>query len=133
MGRLLTTIPVRMRNFSRLQIFVNSGPSTSNRTAKTSRSPGSISARRADPLEPNLISDRRYGVCTVLIPALGTRLVRNGAQARGDLAAETRGTAFLDVALAFWGSGPRRSKARECAVGIPRLLIEGHAYPRAWP
>ena len=31
--------------------------------------------------QPNQIPDRRYGVCTVLIPALGTRLVRNGVEA----------------------------------------------------
>ena len=33
--------------------------------------------------QPNQIPDRRYGVCTVLIPALGTRLVRNGVEAEG--------------------------------------------------
>ena len=33
--------------------------------------------------QPNQISDPRYGVCTVLIPALGTRLVRNGVEAEG--------------------------------------------------
>ena len=33
--------------------------------------------------QPNQIPDRRYGLCTVLIPALGTRLVRNGVEAKG--------------------------------------------------
>ena len=33
--------------------------------------------------QPNQIPDRRYGVCTVLMPALGTRLVRNGVEATG--------------------------------------------------
>jgi hypothetical protein len=32
--------------------------------------------------QPNQVPDRRYGLCTVLIPALGTRLVRNGIEHR---------------------------------------------------
>jgi len=40
-----------------------------------------------DPLlihtQPNEVPGRRYGVCTILIPALGARLVRNGVQAAG--------------------------------------------------
>ena len=35
--------------------------------------------------QPNQPPERKYGVCTVLIPALGTRLVRNGIQAAGQL------------------------------------------------
>ena len=41
-----TTIPVRRRRFPRLEIPATSGLSTSSRTAKTSRSLGSISASR---------------------------------------------------------------------------------------
>jgi hypothetical protein len=33
--------------------------------------------------QPNAQPDRPYGVCTVLIPALGARLTRNGVQAAG--------------------------------------------------
>jgi len=40
-----------------------------------------------DPLlihtQPNATPDRPYGVCTVLIPALGARLSRNGVEAAG--------------------------------------------------
>ena len=40
-----------------------------------------------DPLlvhtQPNATPDRPYGVCTVLIPAAGARLTRNGIQAKG--------------------------------------------------
>ena len=45
---------------------------------------------------------RRYGVCTVLVPALGARLVRNGVQAAG-LAwpRERDGRPFSTCALAF--------------------------------
>ena len=32
---------------------------------------------------PNEIPDRRYGVCTILLPALAARLSRNGIQADG--------------------------------------------------
>ena len=64
--------------------------------------------------QPNQIPDRRYGVCTVLIPALGTRLVRNGIEAKGKiLAAGTRGAAVLDLGAGILGkldgSGLRRS------------------------
>ena len=41
-----TTIPLRRRRFPRLEIPATSGLSTSSRTAKTSRSLGSISASR---------------------------------------------------------------------------------------
>ena len=33
--------------------------------------------------QPNGVPGRRYGVCTVLVPALGARLSRNGVQAVG--------------------------------------------------
>jgi len=33
--------------------------------------------------QPNAEPNRPYGVCTVLIPALGARLTRNGVQAKG--------------------------------------------------
>ena len=40
-----------------------------------------------DPLlihtQPNSVPGRRYGVCTVLVPALGARLSRNGVEATG--------------------------------------------------
>jgi hypothetical protein len=59
-----------------------------------------------DPLlihtRPNEIPDRRYGVCTVLIPALAARLTRNGVQAAGrPWAREREGRPFSTCALAF--------------------------------
>jgi hypothetical protein len=52
--------------------------------------------------QPNQIPNRRYGVCTVLIPALGTRLVRNGAEAKGrSWPREREGRPFSTSALAF--------------------------------
>jgi hypothetical protein len=33
--------------------------------------------------QPNAIPGRPYGMCTVLVPALGARLTRNGIEARG--------------------------------------------------
>jgi hypothetical protein len=33
--------------------------------------------------QPNTIPNRPYGMCTVLIPALGARLTRNGTEAKG--------------------------------------------------
>src|SRR6187401_766280 len=40
-----------------------------------------------DPLlmhtQPNTVPGRRYGLCTVLVPALGARLSRNGVEAKG--------------------------------------------------
>src|SRR6185437_910605 len=94
---------VRRRPFPRLEIPATSGPRTSSRTAKTSRSPGSIVG---EPLlihsQPNQIPNRRYGVCTVLIPALGTRLVRNGIEAKGQSwPREREGRPFSTSALAF--------------------------------
>jgi hypothetical protein len=45
---------------------------------------------------------RRYGVCTLLIPALGTRLVRNGVAAAGkSWPTEREGRPFSTSALAF--------------------------------
>src|SRR3954453_1777566 len=43
--------------------------------------------RIGDPLlihtQPNATPERPYGVCTVLVPALGARLARNGVEAAG--------------------------------------------------
>lgn len=45
---------------------------------------------------------RPYGVCTVLIPALGARLTRNGVQAAGrPFATQREGRPFSTCALAF--------------------------------
>jgi hypothetical protein len=59
-----------------------------------------------DPLlihtQPNSVPGRRYGVCTVLVPALGTRLSRNGIQASGrSWKREREGRPFSTSALAF--------------------------------
>jgi hypothetical protein len=59
-----------------------------------------------DPLlihtHPGAPPARPYGVCTVLIPALGARLTRNGRQASGrPFATEREGRPFSTCALAF--------------------------------
>jgi hypothetical protein len=59
-----------------------------------------------DPLlihtQPNSVPGRRYGVCTVLIPALGARLTRNGVDAVGrPWKRERDGRPFSTSALAF--------------------------------
>ena len=59
-----------------------------------------------DPLlvhtQPNDPPDRRYGVCTILIPALGARLTVNGRQASGQPWPRDReGRPFSTCALAF--------------------------------
>jgi len=52
--------------------------------------------------EPGLPPARPYGVCTVLIPALGTRLVRNGVEAAGQSwPTQREGKPFSTSALAF--------------------------------
>jgi hypothetical protein len=52
--------------------------------------------------QPNAEPGRPYGVCTVLIPALGARLSRNGIQAKGQpWAREREGRPFSTCALAF--------------------------------
>jgi hypothetical protein len=52
--------------------------------------------------EPGPPPARNYGVCTVLIPALGARLTVNGAQAKGrPFPAEREGRPFSTCALAF--------------------------------
>ncbi len=52
--------------------------------------------------EPNAQPDRPYGVCTLLIPALGARLSRNGVQAAGrPWPREREGRPFSTCALAF--------------------------------
>lgn len=53
--------------------------------------------------EPNSPPQNRpYGVCTVLVPALGTRVVRNGVEAQGSSwPREREGRPFSTSALAF--------------------------------
>src|SRR3984893_1556105 len=52
--------------------------------------------------EPNAVPGRPYGVCTVLVPALGARLSRNGIEASGrPWAREREGRPFSTCALAF--------------------------------
>ena len=52
--------------------------------------------------QPNADPGRPYGVCTLLIPALGTRLSRNGVQAAGKAWPRDReGQPFSTCALAF--------------------------------
>lgn len=52
--------------------------------------------------QPNQVPGRRYGLSTILVPALGTRLVRNGVEAKGrSWPAEREGRPFSTSALAF--------------------------------
>ena len=52
--------------------------------------------------QPNAAPGRPYGVCTVLIPALGAQLTRNGVQAKGKpFATQREGKPFSTCALAF--------------------------------
>jgi hypothetical protein len=52
--------------------------------------------------QPHNPPERRYGVCTVLIPALGARLTLNGDQAQGQpWPREREGRPFSTCALAF--------------------------------
>ena len=52
--------------------------------------------------QPNQQPDRPYGVCTVLIPAMGARLTRNGVDAVGSpWRREREGRPFSTCALAF--------------------------------
>lgn len=52
--------------------------------------------------EPGPPPARKYGVCTVLIPALGARLTVNGEQAKGQaFPAQREGRPFSTCALAF--------------------------------
>lgn len=52
--------------------------------------------------QPNQQPDRPYGVCTVLIPAMGARLTRNGVDAVGTpWRREREGRPFSTCALAF--------------------------------
>jgi hypothetical protein len=52
--------------------------------------------------QPNNPPERRYGVCTILIPALGARLTVNGTQASGQpWPREREGRPFSTCALAF--------------------------------
>lgn len=59
-----------------------------------------------DPLllhtQPKAVPGRPYGVCTVLVPALGTRLTRNGVDAAGrSWKRQREGRPFSTSALAF--------------------------------
>lgn len=59
-----------------------------------------------DPLlihtQPNAVPGRPYGVCTILIPALGARLSHNGKQAAGrPWPRQREGRPFSTCALAF--------------------------------
>jgi hypothetical protein len=52
--------------------------------------------------QPNAAPDRPYGVCTVLVPALGARLSRNGIEASGrPWPRQREGRPFSTCALAF--------------------------------
>ncbi len=52
--------------------------------------------------EPNAQPDRPYGVCTILVPALGARLSLNGVEAAGRAwPREREGRPFSTCALAF--------------------------------
>ena len=66
--------------------------------------------------QPNQIPDRRYGVCTVLIPSLGTRLVRNGVEGQWvDLwPREREGTAILDIGIGVLGKLDRSGLRPSC-------------------
>jgi hypothetical protein len=59
--------------------------------------------------QPNDPPDRRFGVCTILMPALGARLTVNGVQASGQPWPRDReGRPFSTCALAFsesWTEG----------------------------
>ena len=59
--------------------------------------------------EPFADPARQYGVCTVLIPALGARLTRNGVEAQGQAWPRMReGRPFSTCALAFSESWTER-------------------------
>jgi hypothetical protein len=52
--------------------------------------------------QPHQIPDRRFGVCTILIPALSARLTRNGVEAAGrPWPRERENRPFSTCALAF--------------------------------
>jgi len=52
--------------------------------------------------EPGSPPERKYGVCTVLIPALGARVTVNGVHAKGRaFSAQREGRPFSTCALAF--------------------------------
>jgi hypothetical protein len=94
--------PVRRRRFPKLEIPATSGLSTSSRSEDISLTWFDIGEPLLIHSQPNQIPNRRYGVCTVLIPALGTRLVRNGIEAKGQSwPREREGRPFSTSALAF--------------------------------
>ena len=70
---------------------------------RRSPSPGTTAATRCccTP-SPNEVPGRRYGLCTVLVPALGARLTVNGVDAAGKpWPREREGRPFSTCALAF--------------------------------
>jgi hypothetical protein len=95
--------PVRRRRFARLEIPGTSGLSTSkSHSEEISLTWFDIGEPLLIHSQPNQIPNRRYGVCTVLIPALGTRLARNGIEAKGQSwPREREGRPFSTSALAF--------------------------------
>src|SRR6516162_8345886 len=94
---------VRRRRFPRLEIPATSGLSTiKSHSEDISLTWFDIGEPLLIHSQPNQIPNRRYGVCTVLIPALGTRLVRNGIEAKGrSWPREREGRSFSTSALAF--------------------------------
>lgn len=96
-----TTIPVIDAVFSR------TGDARDFWTERLNSADGEIALTWHDIGDPLLIHTnpepaRPYGVCTVLIPALGARLTRNGVAAAGTpWAREREGRPFSTCALAF--------------------------------
>ena len=98
-----TAIPVTDAAFSR------SGDARDFWTERLSAAGEEVALTWHDIGEPLLIHTqpepppgRKYGVCTVLIPALGARLTVNGAQAKGrPFATQREGRPFSTCALAF--------------------------------
>ena len=72
--------------------------------------------------QPNQIPDRRYGLCTVLIPALGTLLVRMASRPKGSPGGANGRAAFLDLGAGVFGELDRRpavvltSPRRGCGI-----------------
>jgi hypothetical protein len=98
-----TSIPVTDATFSR------SGDARDFWTERLTAHGQEIALTWYDIGEPLLIHTqpgpppaRKYGVCTVLIPALGARLTINGAEAKGrPFPTEREGRPFSTCALAF--------------------------------
>ena len=83
--------------------------------------------------QPNQQPGRPYGVCTVLIPALGARLTRNGVDAAGQpVAARARGAAVQHLRAGVLGEldggEVAAQSARELAAAGSRLA---HGFARS--